>query len=316
MPTALWTGGGSSSYLKEMFFGPRKLVKPDHLLPVLKTNLAALDKNRDLVVWLGHSSYFIQLGGRRILIDPVFSSHASPVPFLNKAFDGDYPYTPADMPDVDYVAISHDHWDHLDCPTMKALNPKIKAVVAALGIGSHLVRWGYAAEKIHEADWYEQISLEPGLNIHVLPARHFSGRGWRSNQTLWASFVLETPTRKIFYSGDSGYGPHFADVGERFGNVDLAIMENGQYDQHWAQVHMLPEEAVQATLDVRAAMLLPAHVGRFSLANHDWDEPYERISAASEGKNFRLLTPMVGEVTDLDNPNQSVSRWWKKESRR
>ena len=315
LPTALWTGGGPSSYLQEMFFGPHKQVKPEHPLPVLKTDLAALDRKRDLVVWLGHSSYFLQLGGKRILIDPVFSSYASPVPFLNQAFDGDYPYSPADIPEVDYVVLSHDHWDHADYPTLIALSPKIKAVVAPLGVGAHLERWGYASDKIHEADWYEQITLEPGFIIHVMPARHFSGRGWRSNQTLWASFLLETPSIKVFYSGDSGYGPHFADVGKRFGGVDLAIMENGQYNQYWAQVHMLPEEAVQAALDVRAKTLLPAHSGRFSLASHAWNEPYERILAASEGKDFRLLTPVIGETVGFDNPNQSFSQWWKSGSR-
>jgi len=311
VPTSLWTGGGRLSYLKETFFGESKQVRPDHPLPIVKTDLSALDKEDNLIVWLGHSTFFIQLDGKRILIDPVLSSYTSPLPFISSAFDGEYPYSAETIPDIDYVIISHDHWDHLDYPTMSALQNKVKAVILPLGVGSHLVTWGYPAEKIHEADWNEDVSLGPDFNIHVLPARHFSGRGlFCSNQTLWASFLLETPTTRIFYSGDSGFGPHFAEIGKRFGHVDLAIMESGQYDQHWAQVHMSPEDAVQAALDMRATMLLPAHSGRFALASHAWDEPYERISAASEGKNLKLQTPEIGEVVDIGNPNQSFSRWW------
>ncbi|NUT85083.1 MBL fold metallo-hydrolase [Pseudomonas corrugata] len=312
IPTSLWTGEASvSSWLQEMIFGPRNGVRPSHPLPMIKTDLGGFDRNQDVVVWLGHSSFFLQIGGKRILVDPMFSPQTSPVSFLYRAFDGKYPYSAADMPDLDLVVISHDHWDHLDYATLTELKPKVKAIVTPLGVGSHLERWGYDPDKIHEADWYEQVRLAPDLNIHVVPARHFSGRWLQSNQTLWGGFVFETPQRKVFYSGDGGYGPHFSEVGKRFKDIDLAIVENGQYDNRWAQMHMLPEEALQAALEVGAKALLPVHAGRFSLANHNWDEPYERIAAASEGLDIRLLTPAIGEVINLAIADQSFSQWWK-----
>jgi len=312
LTSALWTGGGSWSYLKESFFGVSQQVKPTHPLPIVKTDIAALDKMENLVIWLGHSSFYIQIDGKRILIDPVFSSYTSPLPFISNAFSGEYPYSAETMPEIDYVIISHDHWDHLDYPTMTALKNKVKAVITPLGVGSHLEKWGYPTGKIHEADWNEDVSLEAGVTFHLLPARHFSGRGLIcSNQTLWGSYLIETPKTKIYYSGDSGYGPHFADIGKRFNGVDLAIMENGQYDSHWAQVHMFPEEAAKAALDLQAKQLLPAHSGRFALGGHAWDEPYQRITEASNGKSFKLLTPMMGEVVDLSKEHQLFKQWWK-----
>ncbi|SQA99723.1 metal-dependent hydrolase [Cedecea neteri] len=180
-------------------------------------------------MWLGHSSWFIQLGGKRILIDPVFSHYAAPFAFLNKAFAGDYPWRAEDMPDIDTLVISHDHWDHLDYPTLRALKPKIKQIVTPLGVGAHFEAWGFDPALIHELDWQEKVAIDSGLTVHALPARHFSGRGLTGNKTLWASYMFVTPQRKVYYSGDTGYGPHFKQIGEQFSDIDLAIMENGQY---------------------------------------------------------------------------------------
>jgi L-ascorbate metabolism protein UlaG (beta-lactamase superfamily) len=151
--------------------------------------------------------------------------------------------------------------------------------------------------------------------VHVLPARHFSGRWLTRNKTLWAGFLLETPCRKVFYSGDTGYGPHFAEIGQRFGGVDLAIMENGQYDPGWKNIHMMPEEAAKGAEDLRAKAVLPVHSGRFTISNHAWDDPYKRLAAASEGKAFRLLTPRIGEVADLGGQAQRFATWWEAEVR-
>ncbi|MCV4340860.1 MBL fold metallo-hydrolase [Pseudomonas capsici] len=311
-PTSMFTGDASvTEWIKEMIFGPREGVRPNHALPIVKTDLKGLDRNKDAVVWLGHSSFFLQIGGKRLLVDPVFSSHTSPISLIYRAFQDGYPYSAADMPELDALVISHDHWDHLDYDTVMALKDKVKAVVTPLGVGSHFEYWGYEVSKIHEGDWYEDIRLDPQLAILVTPARHFSGRGLTGNQTLWGGFVFETPHRKVFYSGDGGYGPHFADVGKRFKDIDLAIVENGQYDARWAQMHMMPEESLQSGLDIGAKALLPVHAGRFALANHNWDAPYNRIAAASEGKKIRLLTPEIGEVVELSDLTHSFPKWWE-----
>ncbi|MCX7781999.1 MAG: MBL fold metallo-hydrolase, partial [Negativicutes bacterium] len=176
-------------------------LTPTTSIPTVKTDLKTLDKDKDIVVWLGHSSYFMQLGGKRILIDPVFSPSAAPVSFANKAFDGTNPYTAEDMPEIDYLLISHDHWDHLDYPTVTALKPKIKNVICGLGVGSYFEQWGFDTKHILEADWFTALELENDFTIHVLPARHFSGRLFSRNKTLWTGFALATPERRIFYSG-------------------------------------------------------------------------------------------------------------------
>jgi L-ascorbate metabolism protein UlaG (beta-lactamase superfamily) len=292
------------------------LVKNDHLVPTspipsVKTDLQSLDRNMDVVVWLGHSSYFVQLGGKRILIDPVFSVSAAPVPHVNKAFDGTNPYTAEDVPEIDYLLITHDHWDHLDYSTVTALRARTKTVVSGLSVGAHIELWGYDKHQIHEADWFSVLESGDGFAIHVLPARHYSGRLLTRNKTLWAGYALTTARRRIFVSGDSGYGPHFADVGRRFGGFDLVVLDTGQYDERWPYIHMTPEEAARAAQDLQANALLPGHVGKFSLARHSWDDPFWRITAASEGRSYRLLTPMIGSPIVLDDQQQRFSRWWE-----
>ncbi|MDR3221191.1 MAG: MBL fold metallo-hydrolase [Candidatus Accumulibacter sp.] len=286
-------------------------LRPETPIPVLKTDLKALDRRADGVVWFGHFSCFVQLAGQRILIDPVFSTYAAPVPFANRAFDGTNVYSADDMPEIDCLLITHDHWDHLDHASVTALEPKTRRVVTPLGVGTYFEQWGYAREKIREADWFAAIETHADLRIHALPARHFSGRLLIRNRTQWAGFALETPQRRIFLSGDSGYGSHFAEIGRRLGGFDLAILDSGQYDRRWPYVHMAPEEAAHAAGELGAKALLPAHIGRFAIAKHPWDEPFKRIVAASEGKNFRLLTPMIGQPVMLDGPAQSFGPWWE-----
>lgn len=286
-------------------------LRPDDDIPSVKTNLHDLDIGEDLVIWLGHSSYYIQLAGNRILIDPVFSVDAAPVPFANRAFSGTNPYTVDDMPPIDYLLMTHDHWDHLDYPTIKALEPQVGEVFTGLGVGAFFERWGYDPEQVHEADWNDTFALESGLTIHVLPARHYSGRMLTRNRTLWVGFAIESPERRLFFSGDSGYGPHFAEIGQRFDGFDLVSLDHGQYDPRWAYIHMTPEEAAEAAEELGAAMLLPAHVGKFSLAQHPWQEPFERITAASEARDYRLVTPIIGEPIWLDDSEQRFSAWWE-----
>jgi L-ascorbate metabolism protein UlaG (beta-lactamase superfamily) len=306
---------GNKNHLSMMFeflFAKRERLRPSAKLPTVKTDLKALDANTDLVVWFGHSSIFLQINGHRILIDPVFGDNAAPFFFLNKAFEGEYSFTIQDLPEIDYLIISHDHWDHLEYRTMAALQAKVKSVVCPLGVGSHLEYWGFDPKRIHEGDWNDSVKLASSLTVHILPARHFSGRFLKRNKTLWAAYMLETPDRRIFFSGDTGYGRHFSEIGRKFGEVDLAILENGQYDPNWANIHMFPEDTARAAEDLKAKAVLPIHLGRFSISNHTWDDPFRRIYSASLDKNFRLLTPLTGEVVYLDDADRKYERWWER----
>lgn len=307
-------GGGGISGLVKFVFRERNNTAPPGPLPVVKTDLKALDRDQDVVVWLGHSSYYIQMNGRTLLVDPVFSAYASPVFFSTRAFEGTTPYTAEDMPEIDYMLISHDHWDHLDYDTVTALRPKTGKVVTGLGVGEHFARWGFPEEMIVEADWDTALTLEDGLTVHVLTARHFSGRLLERKKTLWVSFAIVTPERRVFYSGDSGYGPHFAELGERFGGFNLALLDSGQYNEAWEHVHMNPEQATQAAMDLRAKAALPSHSGKFSISYHSWDDPFIRFTQASEGKPYRLLTPKIGEAIDLADEGQTFDRWWEADS--
>ena len=316
-PTTMLTDakkGNRFFTILKFLFGTMERPTPPSPLPMVKTDLKALDPNLDLAVWLGHSSVYLQLSGKRILIDPVFSSSAAPFARFNRAFRGEYPYTADDMPDIDILLISHDHWDHLDYPTLLALKPRIKDIICPLGVGSHLEYWGFT--NFFEGDWVHTICLYPNLDFTVtlLPARHFSGRWLSRNKTLWASFMLETSTRRVFYSGDGGYGKHFAEIGKQgggSGDLDLAIMENGQYNTRWRHSHLLPEETAQAAVELKAKAVLPVHSGRFSLSDHPWDDPYVKLSATSGDKPFRLLTPRIGEVVYLDGREQQFGPWWE-----
>ncbi|SDM19344.1 L-ascorbate metabolism protein UlaG, beta-lactamase superfamily [Franzmannia pantelleriensis] len=297
-----------------MLFDRNPRLAPDMALPSVRRDLKALDPEEDVVVWLGHSSYFVQVAGHRILIDPVFSTEAAPAPYLNTAFAGTTPYTADDFPEIDYLLITHDHWDHLDYPSIAALRERVRHVVTGLGMGEYFRHWDYPAENIYEADWNSVLELDPDLRIHVLPARHYSGRMLTRNKTLWVAFALEAPQRNLYFSGDSGYGPHFREIGERLGGFDVAALDMGQYDSRWANIHMTPEEAAQAALDLDTQILLPGHAGRFSIAAHDWDEPFERIVKASEDQPYRLVVPIIGEVIRPDDEFQEFSRWWATDS--
>lgn len=297
------------SVLKD--FVTSKNTRPPTPLPSTKTDLLNLDRNKDVLVWFGHSSYFMQIDGKRILVDPVLSGSASPVSFTTKAFEGTNRYTPDDIPETDYLFISHDHWDHLDYQAVKELKPKIKNVICGLGNGAHFEHWGYERNSIIEKDWDEEIQLDSGFTVYTTTARHFSGRGFKRNQSLWMSFVLQTPSTKIFIGGDSGYGKHFAEIGNKYGPFDLAILENGQYDKSWKYLHTMPHQTLQASKDLKANRLFPVHSGKFALANHAWDTPLKEITEANKVVNMPLVTPILGEEVDLKNTTYEFSIWWE-----
>ena len=294
---------------KEFFFGKSKRVKPSSPLPSKKENLKALRADEDILVWFGHSSYFMQLDGKRILVDPVFSGSASPLGFGTKSFEGADVYTVDDMPEIDILFLTHDHYDHLDYKTIVALRPKVKKIITSLGVGAHLERWGYDAGIITEGDWGEEVLRDTGFVVNTAPARHFSGRRFKRNGTLWLSFILTTPKWKIYIGGDSGYDNHFVKIGNEYGPFDLAILEDGQYNQYWKYIHMIPEEVVQAAIDLKAKRLLPVHWAKFALSLHDWDEPIMRVVKESKARNMLLLHPLIGEVVNLNGPAKQ-EEWW------
>lgn len=294
--------------LKEYFTSKNK--KPANEIPAVKTNLRTLSSDQNVLIWFGHSSYFMQLDGKRFLVDPVFCGNASPFSFSVKAFGGTNNYQVEDMHEIDYLIITHDHWDHLDYETIMKLKSKTDKVITGLGVGAHFERWGFNSGNVKEMDWFETFELCDKFAIHCTPARHFSGRGFKANQSLWASFVLETPTQKIFIGGDGGYDTHFADIGEKYGPFDLAILENGQYNKAWKYIHMMPEQVLQAAKDLNAKRLFPVHSGKFALANHAWDAPLKRIAEVNTNNEVSMLTPKIGEVVCLNDSEQIFEQWW------
>jgi len=286
-------------------------LKPEKNLPVVETNLKALNPEEDILLWFGHSSYFMQLKGKTFLIDPVFSDYASPISFINKAFEGTNKFIADNFPNIDYLIITHDHWDHLDHKTVLDLKPKVKRVICSLGVGQHFEYWGFDPSVITDLDWFEEAHLDEGWQITATPARHFSGRGLKGNQTLWSSFVLVTPDYKLFLGGDGGYDKHFAEIGTKYGPFDLAILEQGQYDQNWNLIHMMPEEVFMAAAELQARKILPVHHSKFALANHPWDEPLNKISKNGQNSNIKVLTPQIGEPLFLNDSTQIFGEWWK-----
>ena len=293
----------------KFLFGDKSGLVPPMPVPTVKTNLHELG-DEDCAVWMGHSTIYLQLSGRKILLDPVFSPYASPIFFVNRAFAGSNIYTAADIPALDILAITHDHWDHLDYPTVTALKPKIKTVLCPLGVGEYFEQWGFDADKIIEEDWDSVIDFGHGLTAHILPSQHFSGRLLTQNPTEWCAFAFVTERRKIFCSGDGGYSEHFRDIGKKFGGFDVAFMENGQYNIAWKAIHLLPNETAQAAEDIYANRVVPIHAGKFALARHEWNAPYKDLLAASEGKNYDLLTPRIGEPIYFDR-DQNFERWFE-----
>jgi L-ascorbate metabolism protein UlaG (beta-lactamase superfamily) len=296
---------------KDMLLHKNKRAIPSIAIPSVKTNLHQLPRSHDLVVWLGHSSFFMQLNGTRILIDPVLSGHASPFWFAVKSFDGSDIYTVDDLPSIDYLLITHDHYDHLDYHTTRALRGKVGKVITGLGTGAHLEGWGYNPADITELDWWDSLEPRAQLRITATPARHFSGRLFKRNQTLWVAFVIESAGCSIFVSGDTGYDHHFTDIGARKGPFDLAIVECGQYNQHWRYIHQMPEHAVQAAIDLGARVFMTSHWGKFNLSLHSWDEPIARVTTVASQRGVAQVMPMIGEAFSPTSPPRPATNWWE-----
>lgn len=283
--------------------------EPQFVIPVIPLRAAALRSpaSRELrAIWFGHASVLLELDGVRILTDPVFSRVVSPLPLGPKRFHPT-PIALEELVGIDAVLISHDHYDHLDMNTVRHLAPQGTQFFVPLGIGAHLERWNVPAAQIHEMDWWEVAELK-GVKVHCTPARHYSGRKTMDNSTLWASWAIQG-SRSVYFSGDTGYSPHFRDIRRRLGPMDLTLMKTGAYGDTWLDIHMDPESAVRAHVDLSGRTLLPVHWATFNLSYHAWDEPVLRTLAAARRQGVHVITPRVGEVFSFGRDFESVA-WY------
>lgn len=285
---------------------------PANRLPQIKPDIAQFIKNSDhpKVIWLGHSTILLNLAGKIILIDPVFSNQASPVSFMVKRFQKPV-LSLQELPEIDHIIISHDHYDHLDMETVQFFRNKRTTFMVPLGIGAHLSGWGIDQIKIDELDWWESLKTD-AIEFISTPAQHFSGRSLTGgDKTLWSSWVIRNTEHQIFYSGDSGYDAHFKEIGDKYGPFDVAFIENGQYNHAWKAVHMMPEESAQAYFDLKAELYIPVHWGMFNLSLHNWYDPIEEIHILSQKQGLRLATPQIGELLEITEETQT-KQWWRK----
>lgn len=287
--------------------------EPQGKIPVLKIDSSEIVRNKiSRLTWFGHSAFLLELDDKNILIDPMLGESPSPIPaFGSKRYSDELPIIVEKIPVIDFVIFSHDHYDHLDYGSVLKLKDKVKHWFVPLAVGNHLRKWGVPAENITELNWWETADFEE-IKLVCTPARHFSGRGVTDRfSTLWASWIIKTDSLNLFFSGDSGYGPHFKEIGDRFGPFDFAMMECGQYNEAWDNIHMMPEQTAQAAVDIRTKQAMPIHWGAFTLALHAWKEPVERITKAAAKLNMPLVTPRIGEPVDLTSDVKPTSPWWR-----
>ena len=300
---------GLGIMLRFMFDKPADTV-PRQPIPVHALSQADLLAAPDHSLFrLGHSTVLLKLNGQFWLTDPVFSERASPVQWAGPQRFHAPPIGIAELPPITGVILSHDHYDHLDHAAVMQLAAKTEFFITPLGVGDTLVKWGIPAEKVRQLAWWESVRVA-GLKLSATPAQHFSGRGiFDRNQTLWASWVIDSGEKRIFFSGDSGYFDGFKEIGQKFGPFDLTMVETGAYDPQWPDVHMQPEESLQAHIDLRGEVMLPIHNGTFDLSLHAWSDPFERITALAAERRLPLATPEIGLRLDLRAPAQGDA-WW------
>jgi len=315
LPTSVF--GDPSDTLPANDFSVSELVDRDPASPI---HVSTIDWNQvnsknDSLTWLGHSAYLLSIDNKKLLLDSMLSPVASPVSFvgINRyEYSEDIMLNIIDeMPPIDAVFISHDHYDHLDYQSIVKLNSKVSHFFVPLGCSAHLIRWGIPEEMITELNWWEETEYQ-GLTVALTPSRHGSGRDpFNIDTTLWGGWVILGSKTRAYTSGDGGYGPHFKEIGDQYGPFDITLIEGAQYDQRWAEVHMVPEQAVQANLDVDGETMMLMHWGAFTLANHAWDEPIERALEEANEREVNIIAPMIGETVMLDSELQTSSTsWW------
>ncbi len=303
-------GGSLWRALYEWFAG-RSGRAPKGEMPVERLSDVRVGDGRSHVTWMGHSTLLIEIDGKLVMTDPVFSDHASPYGWLPpKSFYKALPVSLSDIDFIDVVLISHDHYDHLDHKTMTALSGKVGTFVVPLGVGAHLTYWGIDKSRIVELDWWQDTTVGP-LTLTATPAQHFSGRTLTGgNESLWAGWAIKGSNENLFFSGDSAYFPGFKEIGNRLGPFDLTMVECGAYNEAWSTVHMFPEQTALAHRDLNGRVLMPVHWGRFDLALHPWTEPVERLSLAALKQGIELTQPRIGERFALGG-KLPKTKWWR-----
>ena len=307
--------GTRSDLARELFRG-RELRRPKGVIPVVRpsaTDLAAPPADGVRLGWLGHATVLLEIEGRRVLFDPLWSQRCSPLSLVGPRRLHPMPLALTDLPPLDAVVISHDHYDHLDMPTVRRLAAITKApFVVPLGVGAHLERWGIDPERVVELDWDEHTEVA-GLRLTATAARHFSGRLRQDNSTLWASWVVAGPTRRVFYTGDSGFFDDYAVIGAQHGPFDATLVQIGAYSPYWPDIHMTPEEGVAAHLAVRGGLLVPVHWCTFTLALHSWAEPVQRLHAEAALHGVELAVPRPGQLLNVDTVDTigDLDDWWR-----
>ncbi len=307
---------GFDAYLKGIkgYFSPQPNAIPSKNVSVSKIDSLEVARYTGAarLVWFGHSTFLLQLQGKNILLDPMLGSVPAPNPMLGgKRFSENLPIDIERLPEIDAVIFSHDHYDHLDYGSVQLLKNRVKMFYTPLGVGAHLMEWGVKENRIVELDWWDEVQFDD-IRLKCTPAQHFSGRGLSDRgKTLWSGWVIQSDSSNIFFSGDSGYGSHFKEIGEKYGPFDFAMLECGQYNELWKEIHMMPEQTAQAGLDVRANKIMPIHWGAFKLAMHPWTEPVQRVFKKAKELGVPVTTPRIGEIFYLDSTAISNEEWWK-----
>lgn len=285
--------------------------EPKDTLPVrFGLNKELATDSSCFITWYGHSAFFFEIEGKRILIDPMLGDYAAPFSFMANRFPYKEPIPIDDLKEIDVLVLSHDHYDHLDYFTINQLANHVNLFVVPLGVGAHLRHWGVPASRIKELDWWQSTKVE-GIELTACPARHFSGRAILDRDaTLWASWAIKGSKHNLYFSGDGGYGQHFKEIGKRLGPFDLTFLECGQYNIAWHDIHMLPEESVQAGKDLNAQLAMPIHWGAFQLSVHTWTEPIYRFKGAAQMQSLPLVHPFIGERFCLGK-QYPREEWWR-----
>ena len=292
---------------------PNRIPKKD--IPPLDIDFKIFrdqDMEKIKIAWLGHSGFIINIGGRIVLLDPMLGQYAAPLPMPSlKRYSSAVALSIADVDSIDAVVFSHDHYDHLDYPTIKKIKDKVKIFIVPHGVGNHLREWGISENSIIELNW-EQSRTVNGIEFVCLPARHFSGRGpFNRNSTLWSSWAIKSKHGKIYFSGDSGYGTHFKKIGDQHGPFDITLIDCGQYNEAWKYSHMFPEQSILAARDLKGDYLIPIHWGAFTLSTHPWTEPPEIVLEKAGTMGQKIILPQIGQVISFIELEDTVNPWWR-----
>ena len=297
------------------FFKSDPLREPEKLKTekIDRSFFTNLDEKEYQVAWLGHSAFLISIKDKIILLDPMLGSHASPIPLpMLRRYSEELSIAPNSIPFIDFVVLSHDHYDHLDFSTIKLIKDNVKTFLVPLGIGNHLKSWDVKEENINEMNWGQSYRIND-IEFICLPARHFSGRGpMNRNSTLWSSWAIKSKVLKIYFSGDTGYGSHIKKIGDEHGPFDISLIDCGQYNLAWKHSHMFPHQAVAAAIELKSKYFMPIHWGVFTLALHPWDEPVKESRKLAKKIGLNCITPRIGEVLSKRTIDKQFHSWWDK----